>query len=176
VADLRTLSLLVVKIMNTSIKPKRAVMRAELAAAGGRTGPDIRSFDPADVQTLGALMYRAYLNTIDYEGETLEQSIAEVVKTIQGDYGPFVASCSMLVLRQGSPVSATLITRFENRPFVAFTFTDQAFAGQGLARMAMQAAMAELLRQGERELRLVVTLANAPAVALYTKLGFKFEE
>jgi ribosomal protein S18 acetylase RimI-like enzyme len=35
--------------------------------------------------------------------------------------------------------------------------------------------MNELFAQGERELRLVVTLANTPAVKLYTRLGFEFE-
>jgi ribosomal protein S18 acetylase RimI-like enzyme len=39
----------------------------------------------------------------------------------------------------------------------------------------MQAAMYELFNQGERELRLVVTLANTPAVRLYTRLGFRVE-
>ena len=48
-------------------------------------------------------------------------------------------------------------------------------SGQGFARECMQAAMSELLIQGERELRLVVTLANMPAVKLYTGLGFEVE-
>jgi RimJ/RimL family protein N-acetyltransferase len=120
-------------------------------------------------------MYRAYLNTIDYDGETLEQSAAEIVKTVEGEYGEFVASCSKVFVQGGALVSATMITRFQNRPFVAFTFTDPALSGQGLARLCMQAAMAALFAQGERELRLVVTLANAPAVRLYEKLGFRVE-
>jgi ribosomal protein S18 acetylase RimI-like enzyme len=35
--------------------------------------------------------------------------------------------------------------------------------------------MAELLVGGERELHLVVTLANAPALHLYKSLGFEVE-
>lgn len=83
--------------------------------------------------------------------------------------------CSKVVARADALLSATLITRFQDRPFVAFTFTDPEFAGQGLARECMRAAMAELAAQGERELRLVVTLANTRAVELYTRLGFEFE-
>jgi GNAT superfamily N-acetyltransferase len=120
-------------------------------------------------------MYRAYLDTVDYEGETPEEADAEIVKTVAGEYGEFWPGCSMVIERAGSLMSATLITRFQNRPFVAFTFTDPAFSGQGLARDCMQAAMSELFAQGESELRLVVTLANTPAVRLYTRLGFQVE-
>jgi GNAT superfamily N-acetyltransferase len=148
-------------------------MTAELHAPTGAAHPDVRGFEPGDIPALGPLMYRAYLNTIDYDGESLEQSAAEIAKTVDGEYGEFMPSCSKVATREGHLVSATLITRFEDRPFVAFTFTDPALSGGGLARSCMQAAMAELFRQGERELRLVVTLANAPAVALYTGLGFR---
>ena len=150
-------------------------MRAALKAPGAGAQPDVRAFEHADIPALGPLMYRAYLDTIDYDGESLEQSAAEIVKTVEGAYGPFVPSCSSVALRGGHLASATLITRFEGRPFVAFTFTDPAFSGLGLARSCMREAMAELYRQSERELRLVVTLANAPAVALYKRLGFEIE-
>lgn len=150
-------------------------MRAKLEAPSGGGHPDVRAFAPSDIPALGQLMYRAYLDTIDYDGESLEQSVAEIVKTVEGEYGQFVPSCSRVAVREGHLASATLITRFEDRPFVAFTFTDPALSGRGLARSCMQEAMAELFRQGERELRLVVTLANAPAVALYTRLGFGVE-
>lgn len=154
---------------------KRTFMRVELVAPSATLAPDIRTFDPADVPALGGLMHRAYVDTVDYEGETPEQSLEEVRKTIRGEYGSFVPHCSKVFARTGRLLCATLITRFQERPFVAFTFTDPAFAGQGLARSCMQAAMAELFAQGDRELRLVVTLANAPAVKLYTTLGFQIE-
>ncbi|MBL8360409.1 MAG: GNAT family N-acetyltransferase [Rubrivivax sp.] len=149
-------------------------MRADLAAIGARAA-GIRAFEPDDVPALGALMHRAYLDTIDHDGETPEQAAAEIVKTVEGAYGAFLPSCSMLAVRDGAIVSATLVTRCQDRPFVAFTFTDPAHAGRGLARACLQASMGELHAQGERELRLVVTLANAPAVALYTRLGFEIE-
>lgn len=150
-------------------------MRVELSPGPLRGAAGVRTFAPTDVHHLGALMYRAYLNTVDYEGETPEQAAAEIHKTVQGEYGTFVPNCSKVLERAGSVLSATLITRFQGRPFVAFTFTDPKFAGQGLARECMQAAMSELVAQGDRELRLVVTLANRPAVTLYTKLGFQVE-
>ena len=154
---------------------KRAFMRVELVPPVQEAGSDVRMFESGDVLDLGGLMYRAYLDTVDYEGETPEQATAEIHKTIQGEYGEFNPTCSKVVERAGLLWSATLITRFQDRPFVAFTFTEPRFSGQGLARKCMQAAMSELFNQGERELRLVVTLANTPAVKLYNRLGFQVE-
>ncbi len=150
-------------------------MRVELSASDRTRGPNVRTFDPDDVRALGAVMYRAYLDTVDYDGETPEQADAEVAKTVEGEYGQFMPACSMVAVDGDSIVSATLITRFQGRPFVAFTFTDPAFSRRGLAQRCMQAAMFELFARGEQELRLLVTLANAPAVKLYTGLGFEWE-
>lgn len=150
-------------------------MRVQLAGAFRSAPDEVRTFESADVPALGDLMYRAYVGTVDYEGETPEQAAAEILRTIQGAYGEFVPGCSKVLARQGSLLSAALITRFQGRPFVAFAFTDPACAGQGLARACMEAAMNELTLQGERELRLVVTLANVPAVRLYAGLGFQVE-
>lgn len=150
-------------------------MRAKLVPPVAMDVPGVRTFESGDVLALGGLMYRAYWNTVDYEGESPEQSTAEILKTIQGEYGAFMPTCSKVAARGGSILSATLITRFEEKPFVAFTFTDPDFSGRGLARACMQAAMSELFVQGERELHLVVTLANTPAVKLYNRLGFQAE-
>jgi len=150
-------------------------MRVALSAPLPGIGPGVRSFEPDDEAALGGLMYRAYLHTVDYDGETPGQAALEVSKTIRGEYGAFLPSCSKVFERTGSLVSATLITRLRGRPFVGFTFTDPAYSRQGLARQCMQASMFELVAQGEHELGLLVTMANTPAVNLYRKLGFQHE-
>ena len=155
---------------------KRAFMRVQLVDSTPGCRHGIRTFVAADEPGLGALMHRAYVDTVDYEGETLEQAAAEVRKTIHGEYGEFVPTCSKVGVRAGALVSVTLVTRFQDRPLVAFTFADPAVTGQGLARECMEAVMAELFAQGERELRLAVTLANTPAIKLYTRLGFQLEQ
>jgi ribosomal protein S18 acetylase RimI-like enzyme len=153
-------------------------MHIELPRAGAVVAPGIRPFAPGDESGLGVLLYHAYLGTIDQEEETLEQAKAEVRKTISGEYGAFMPRCSMVMPRDGPLVplaSATLITRFQERPFVAFSLTAPDHKNQGLARACLLAAMAELADSGEHELRLVVTLANAPAYHLYKSLGFNEE-
>lgn len=151
-------------------------MRALLRPAPPAVGvPGVRPFRPRDEPELGPLMLRAYRGTVDDEGETKEDAAAEVRKTLAGEYGEFMPACSMVAERGSRIVSATLVTRLVGQPFVAFTFTDPASRGQGLASACIRAAMAQLRLLGERELGLMVTLANAPAVSLYTRLGFVAE-
>jgi ribosomal protein S18 acetylase RimI-like enzyme len=118
-------------------------------------------------------MLSAYAGTVDDEGgETLETALAEIDATLGGDYGPFMPEHSVVVERAGRIVSATLITGWLDRPFVAFSMTDPAFQRQGLARDSLQMAMASLHRAGHQQLSLVVTLANTHAHRLYASLGF----
>jgi len=153
---------------------KRARMCARLTHALPRPAIEVRSFDAGDLPALAALMHRAYVGTVDYEGETPEQAAEEIRRTAAGHYGPLRARASKVVVRSGSPLAAALVTTFGQRPFVAYTFSEPALWGQGLARACMQAAMSELAADGERELHLVVTLANTRAVGLYASLGFEF--
>ena len=97
-------------------------------------------------------------------------------KTFGGEYGAFDAASSKLVVRAGELLHATLITRWQGPPFVAFAMTVPAARRRGLARAGLIAAMQDLRDQGETELRLVVTLANLPARSLYESLGFVVED
>jgi ribosomal protein S18 acetylase RimI-like enzyme len=154
---------------------KRVIMRASLQGAQDLHMPGVRPFSADDRERLGALLFDAYLGTIDQEEETIEQAHAEIDKTIAGEYGAFLPSSSMVMERLGILYSAALLTRFRSRPFLAFSFTSPRSKNQGLARACISAAMAHLRAEGEHELHLVVTLANAPAVRLYKALGFEVE-
>lgn len=155
---------------------ERVRMRVLLSAGGAGPAAGIRPFTPTDVVPLGALMLRAYRGGVDDEGETEDDAIEEVRRTVAGAYGRFVPECSMVREHDGQPIAAVLVTRHEGRPFVAFTFTDPRFVNRGHAAACFQAAMRELFARGERELRLDVTAANEPAMHLYRKLGFEVEE
>ncbi len=128
-----------------------------------------------DATALAQLMFSAYEGTIDQEEETLEDSLVEVHKTFAGDYGDFMARSSRVIHVSETLASAALLTRWPDRPFVAFSLTLPKFQRHGLARACLLGAMEHLCISGESELRLVVTLANAPARSLYENLGFVLE-
>jgi len=138
--------------------------------------PGLRAPVPEDAPQLATLMLNAYRGTVDYEGENEDGAIAEVQKTLRGSAGPFDWLCSRVVEREGILASAALVTRWQDRPFIAFTMTAAAFKRNGLAWACMLDAMRALAASGETEARLMVRIANTPAVALYESLGFVAEK
>lgn len=154
----------------------RKFMWAALSGSVAQPPAVVRPVRDDEVEALGSLMYRAYFGTIDYDGETEEQATAEIAKTIAGEYGVFDRESSRVCEHEGRIASAALVTRWEGRPFVAFTMTRPELKKQGYGRACMAGAMRALSSRGEDKLRLLVTVANLPAVALYESLGFAFEE
>lgn len=127
---------------------------------------------PEDLEALGALFHAAYVGTVDYEGESPEEAVAAVAATFDGEFGTFVPEASRVVDRAGQLLSASFITLWQGRPLLAFAVTRPGFKGLGLSRRCTGAAMHALALAGHAELDLFVTDTNAPALALYARLGF----
>lgn len=134
--------------------------------------PGARPLVAADRVALARLFLDAYRGTVDDEGETEVEALAVVDATLAGASGPFDTERSEVVEREGSLLSATLLTRWEGSPFVAFSLTHPSAQRQGLARLGLLRAMARFAAAGESRLTLFVTATNDRAVALYESLGF----
>lgn len=147
-------------------------MTATLAAGDRVVVEGQRRPRPEDERQLAELMLAAYEGTVDKEEETIEQAVDEIRKTFVGDYGPYLPDSSRVVDRDGRIVSATLVTAWQERPFVAFSMTAPAFKRQGIARASMVNTMQDVLASGEGLMSLVVTVENRPAFDLYRSLGF----
>lgn len=134
----------------------------------------IRSLRPDDGVALGPLMYEAYKGTEDYEGESLEDAVEEMSRTLSGKYGPVLWDLSFVLERKGIPVGAVIVTKYgdEGIPLIAFTFTHPDFKRTGIAARMMRVTLSEAGRKGFPKLRLYVNPQNIPAVTLYKKLGF----
>jgi RimJ/RimL family protein N-acetyltransferase len=130
---------------------------------------------PDDAEALAVLMHDAYRDTVDDEGESLEETRAIVQQLIDGEFGPLMWAASEVIERAGRVVAATLITVWQERPFVAFTLTAPNHQGRGLARAGLLRTINRLAAGDETVLRLVVTQGNAPAERLYERLGFRPE-
>ena len=151
----------------------RQSMVIALTQAPVRAVVGLRPVTAGDASALGVMMYRAYFNTVDYDGETEAEGIHEVERTFSGAHGDFDWNASSLIEVGGAVVSAALITRWQGRPFLAFSMTDPTHQRNGFARASLVHAMQALLIRGERELGLFVTASNAPAVSLYSCMGFR---
>ncbi|MGA2257093.1 MAG: hypothetical protein ABSG53_20770, partial [Thermoguttaceae bacterium] len=97
---------------------KRALMRLVLAPGVVEPQEPVRPPVKADVPELGRLMYQAYLGTVDYEGETEEDAIAELNKTWEGGYGELNQGASRVYEREGRLLSTTLVNTWRGKPFI----------------------------------------------------------
>jgi ribosomal protein S18 acetylase RimI-like enzyme len=151
-------------------------LRLRSLLLGLPSAPDVaglRAVQAEDRDALAALMFAAYAGTIDAEpSDTLDGAAREVQTTFDGVYGPFLPAASFVVVRGAELASATLVTRFDGAPMIAFTLTAPAFARQGLGRALMLHSMAALAGAGEQRVDLAVTDGNTPAQRLYAQLGF----
>lgn len=127
----------------------------------------------SDFVVLGSLMYESYKGSIDYEGETLEESIQETKETLAGKYGELNAPSSFVAIEDGKAVAAVIFVSYqkENMPLLAFTMTHPKYQNRGLSQGLIKMSINSLVEQGYEQCCLVVT--DQPAQSIYEKLGFR---
>ncbi|MEN6369135.1 MAG: GNAT family N-acetyltransferase [Thermotogota bacterium] len=133
-----------------------------------------RAVTPSDKEALAILLFAAYRGTIDDEGDSFADALAEIEKTFRDDYGRFLPECSFVIEAGEFLASACLVTFFEphDAPLVVFLMTRPEAKRRGLARNVLGRSMNALLDARYARLTLVVTDGNEPAQNLYRSLGF----
>lgn len=128
-----------------------------------------------DAEELSHLLYTAFHGTVDDEGETHADARQEIDKTLDGGYGRLLWNASFVIEQGAVLAGACLVSWYAplGTPFVVFTMTRPEHKNQGMARSLMSQSIHALLDAGQTSLSLLVTDANAPAVHLYTSLGFQ---
>ena len=157
----------------------RLRMRLALEEHEAPPEPRHRAVERSDAAALGELMLAAYRGTVDDEGETLEDAVAEVEGVLDGSYGPFSADASFVVEGDGDLlVGASLVAiwDWESRPLLLYLVVRPEAKRRGVGTALLIATGNALSAAGHPELDLFVTEANAPAVGLYRKLGFEVVE
>ncbi len=133
----------------------------------------IRPAVMGDIAILAQLMDESYRGTIDHEGETIEQCADEMRGALSGKYGPYISEASFLKEANGLAMSACLVTRWKEKPLIAFTMTSPSFQRKGLSKTLIEKSVDSLAKMGEPVLYLVVTDGNTAAKNLYSKMGFR---
>ncbi len=154
---------------------RRFVLAAPVQRHAVADDPGARAPMVADADGLARAMLDAYRGTIDDEGETIDDARELVRQLFEGEFGALDWAASEVITRDGQLVSATLLTRWQERPFVAFMLTVPGHQRQGLARAGLLRAVNRLAAAGETVLRLVVTQGNTRAEAVYESLGLRPE-
>jgi ribosomal protein S18 acetylase RimI-like enzyme len=133
-----------------------------------------RTVRAADRDDLAVLLYAAFRGTVDDEGETFADALAEIDRTFAGGYGKFLPDCSFVAEGGEFLVSACLIGLSEPNavPLVVFSMTRPDTQRQGWAGYLLRRSISALVDRGHARLRLIVTEGNAPAQLLYESLGF----
>lgn len=161
---------------------KRWMMRNLLTQQSVAGKWEAHPITPQDAPMLGTLMYEAYHDTIDDEGETPTSALSEIEGTLTGKYGPLMGECSFVVEEQGRALGASIVTDWTDertgrrQPLLTFLMTHPDVAGKGIGTFLLGKTINTLLAHGETELVLFVTVGNSAAQHIYQKLGFEVEE
>lgn len=143
-------------------------LSSPIPTADGPT-PSIRAVSPADLAGLARLMLDAYVGTIDYEGEDLDDAATEVRSFL--DDPDSLLDRSYVVEDAGTIVAAVLVSMSRGRPFIGYVMTMPAHKRRGLARSVVSRTMERLARDGHEGVTFYITEGNTPSESLFRSLG-----
>ena len=136
----------------------------------------IRPVQTADAPSLAELMVDAYLGTIDYDGETFDDALAEVSAFLAGQRGgqPWLMM-SYVALVDSHVVGACLTGEWRERqlPIIAYLMTGANWKKHGMGRQLLYRVLKALSENGYSEVRAVITEGNKPSENLFLQVGFQ---
>lgn len=135
------------------------------AAAGAAT---VRSLAPSDRDALAQLMLDAYVGTIDYEGESLDEALSEVDSWLADS--PLLEH-SFAAVTDDELRSAILVMELHGEPFIAIVMTHPAVKRMGYGGMVARATLESLRDAGHRRVVFYITNGNTASESLFSGLG-----
>ncbi len=137
--------------------------------AGKAANVEMRPPTADDHEALAVLMLDAYLGTIDYEGETIDEARTEVQGYFDGD--PML-SCSLVGRIDGEIVSACLVSRGDHGPLIVYLMTVARSKNQGLASRLLGASLGLLAAEGYDKVAAWITDGNLSSETIHRRAGF----
>ena len=114
-------------------------------------------------------MLDAYIGTIDYDGEDLDDAVSEV-RSFYDDGRPLLDR-SYLVESDGGIASAVLVSLSEGTPFIGYAMTAPGYKNLGLGRLVTTASLVALAQDGYEKVIFYITEGNLPSEALFRAVG-----
>jgi len=137
---------------------------------------ELRPVQTADAPAIADLMIDAYRGTIDYDGETLEDALAEVHAFLAGERGgqPWL-TISCLAFVDDRLVGACLVGEWSERqlPLIAYVLVRADWKRRGVGRQMLSSVLNILKEKGFLEVRAVITEGNKPSENLFQQMGFQ---
>lgn len=163
----------------------RTRMKRPLAGYASRPvhlppGIFLRHPHPDDEAAVTLLAYRNYADTVDREmvSSSREQAASTIGPMFQSAYSRFAYECSFLAEDAPGQLVADILLGAMGEPeerliWVLDISLSSAWRGRGLGTALMSSAFTAAQAHGYREIGLIVTCGNAPALALYHSFGFQ---
>lgn len=133
-------------------------------------GISIRMPRRDDLEALARLMLDAYRGTIDYEGEGMDEAIAEVRGHLGGS--PLLEH-SIAAVAGDEIVSSCLVSEAEGLVIVGYVMTAATHKGRGLGTFVSERALYSLRASGAEEVDAWITEGNIPSERIFRRLGFE---
>lgn len=120
-------------------------------------------------------MLDAYVGTIDYEDETIDEARMAIDDYLSDD--PLL-DCSFVVEADtGSLRAAMLVSLWsDGQPLVSYAITDPTFKSTGLATALLAQTLEAMRRFGHAHVHAAITDGNTPSERLFTRAGFEVVE
>ena len=128
----------------------------------------------ADQKILAELMLDSYRDTIDYDGETIEDARHEVESYFASQDSTWLAS-SWLSITENDLACASLVGFWKDRnsPIIAYVMTASQHKGKHLATMGVSRSLESLAEKNYTKVHAVITEGNVPSERVFTRLGFR---
>jgi len=152
--------------------------RTLLGKTGAGVRPaNLRNVTREDVSALGALLFDAFLGTIDDAGQVTSQYESKAGAIVAGRYGKWIAAASWAIEGTNGLQSACLVCDYKpyGCPVIAVVATTPSYKRTGDGGSLVDAALLSLGALGYTECCAMVTVGNDASEQLFQSRGFSPE-
>ena len=162
----------------TPARNARLWKRTLLAKSGASVIPaNRRNVTREDVSSLGALLFGAFLGTIDDAGQAITQYESKATAIVAGRYGEWIPAASWAIEETDGLRSACLVCNYKpyGCPVIAVVATAPSYKRTGDGGRLVDAALLSLGALGYLECCAMITVGNDASEQLFKSRGFSPE-